>query len=290
MYIEKPFPRLWNQNWKQCADEGLAVGVGHTLQGELEAVSFGFGIQKEPQRQSTRIILHSTSTIWILHIAEEVMKRCWLIYILIKLVQNEDADNKYKANLSEEDSAQQRNSKESHWPSHDIPARGISTRATIATHLPVRLITFRYFWLVLEVDSSTFPRSHDFQVEKCWISESPNLLLLKSFQTFQTQRWLPRLGSARATSPTGCGAWRRTLSQVWVWKMRIYISNQIISIYIKWSIQFILKLMEVIEIMLFDFFEREVTSSSTWRGHEACHFCSIWKLSYHIIIYHMSSS
>lgn len=95
------------------------------------------------------------------------MKRCWLISILIKLVQNEDADNKYKANLSEEDSAQQRNSKESHWPSHDIPARGISTRATIATHLPVRLITFRYFWLVLEVDSSTFPRSHDFQVEKC---------------------------------------------------------------------------------------------------------------------------
>ena len=108
------------------------------------------------------------------------MKRCWLISILIKLVQNEDDDNKYKVNLSEEDSAQQRNSKESHWPSHDIPARGISTRATIATRLPVRLITFRYFWLVLEVDSSTFPRffsffflkSHDFHVEKC---ESPNL-------------------------------------------------------------------------------------------------------------------
>ena len=91
-----------------------------------------------------------------------LMKRCWLISILIKLMQNEDADNKYKANLSEEDSAQQRNSKESHWPSHDIPARGISTRATIATHLPGCLITFRYFWLVLEVDSSTFPRFFSF--------------------------------------------------------------------------------------------------------------------------------
>ena len=22
--VEKPFPRLWNQNWKQCADEGLS--------------------------------------------------------------------------------------------------------------------------------------------------------------------------------------------------------------------------------------------------------------------------